>query len=81
MDTSTLTKISLVASVLSTPVLAYHGYRRTGTVGNALLWGILGAIVWPITVPVALAQGYGKQVSKTVPVAGLGCGCSRGKRR
>jgi len=39
-------------------VSAYHGYRRTGSVGWALVWGLLGG-TFPIIVPViALAEGF-----------------------
>jgi hypothetical protein len=41
--------------------LVYHGYKRNDSVGWALMWGLLGGLVWPITVPVALAQGFGKR--------------------
>lgn len=49
-----------VAGLASVPVLAYHGYKRNRSVGWALVWGIFGSWVWPITVPVAFAQGYAK---------------------
>lgn len=48
--------LSMVSSGLST----YHGYRRHGTVGAAIGWGILGAIFPVITPAVALAQGFGR---------------------
>lgn len=50
-----------LAGLASVPVLGYHGYKRNDSVGWALVWGIFGSIVWPITVPVAFAQGYGKR--------------------
>jgi hypothetical protein len=40
---------------------AYHGYRRHGTVGAAIGWGLLGAIFPIFTIPVAFAQGFGKR--------------------
>lgn len=50
-----------VATTASVMALVYHGYKRNrGSVGWALMWGIFGGAVWPITVPVALAQGYAK---------------------
>lgn len=50
-----------VASIGAMVALTYHGYKRNnGSIGWALVWGLLGTIVWPITVPVALAQGFGK---------------------
>jgi hypothetical protein len=49
-----------VTMLASAGALAYHGYKRNGSVGWALVWGLLGGLVWPVTVPIALAQGYGK---------------------
>lgn len=41
--------------------LVYHGYKRhEGSVGWSLVWGLLGGLVWPITLPIAFAQGIGK---------------------
>lgn len=41
--------------------LIYHGYKRNdGSVGWGLVWGLLGGMVWPITLPIAFAQGIGK---------------------
>lgn len=40
----------------------YHGYKRNnGSVGWALAWGLLGGI-WPISIPLMLAQGFGKPI-------------------
>jgi hypothetical protein len=49
-----------LAGTVAMGALAYHGYKRNNSIGWALVWGLLGGIIWPITVPVALAQGYGK---------------------
>jgi len=49
-----------VASLASMGLLGYHGYMRNDSVGWALVWGVFGSIVWPITVPIALVQGLGK---------------------
>jgi hypothetical protein len=46
---------------------AYHGYRRHGTVGAAIGWGILGAIFPVVAVPVALVQGYAQPAEPTLP--------------
>lgn len=54
-------KAMMVAGTVSVPVLAYHGYRRNDSVGWAIVWGLFGSWVWPITVPVAFAQGYAKR--------------------
>lgn len=50
-----------VAGTAAAGALAYHGYKRNrGSVGWALMWFFFGGIFWPITLPVALAQGFGK---------------------
>ena len=46
---------------------AYHGYRRNQSVGWAVAWGALGAAFPFITVPVALAQGFGKPAVPAPP--------------
>jgi len=40
---------------------AYHGYKRgrKHPVWNAIAWSFAGW-VWPITIPVMIAQGFGK---------------------
>jgi hypothetical protein len=57
---------------------AYHGYKRNeasdAAVGWAIAWWFLGSWFPLITVPVALAQGYGQRARGT---SGLG----RRKRR
>ena len=48
-------------SVAGTTTGAYHGYRRNrGSIGWAIGWGILGGLFPFITIPVSLAQGFGK---------------------
>lgn len=43
---------------------AYHGYKRNnGSIGWAIGWAVLGGAFWPVTIPVALAQGFGKPKS------------------
>lgn len=39
---------------------AYHGYKRHGSVGAAIGWGVLGACFPIITSAVAFAQGIDK---------------------
>jgi len=39
---------------------AYHGYKRSRSVGWAVAWGLLGGMFPLITGGVALAQGFGK---------------------
>jgi hypothetical protein len=45
--------------------LTYHGYRRTGSIVWALLYGLAGRLVPVAAVPISLAQGYGQK--KTCP--------------
>lgn len=40
---------------------AYHGYKRTNSLGWALGWAALGALFPVVTTAVALAQGFGKK--------------------
>jgi len=49
-----------IISLLATPILAYHGYRRNKSIGWAIVWGIVGGIFWPIAMPISLAQGFGE---------------------
>jgi hypothetical protein len=49
-----------ILSLASAGTATYHGYRRHGTIGAAVGWGVLGAL-FPVIVPaVAIAQGYGQ---------------------
>lgn len=48
-------------STASMAASTYHGYKRTGSVGWALGWGILGAIFPVVTPAIAVAQGFGKK--------------------
>jgi hypothetical protein len=41
--------------------MTYHGYKRTGSILWALLYGLAGKTVPLIAVPVAAAQGFGKK--------------------
>lgn len=50
-----------ILSAASAAASTYHGYRRHGTVGAAIGWGLLGALFPIITPAVALAQGFGKR--------------------
>jgi hypothetical protein len=61
---STLQTAWAAASVASAGACAYHGYRRNvgGSPGFwAFGWALFGAALPVIAVPVALAQGFGKQ--------------------
>jgi hypothetical protein len=41
--------------------LTYHGYRRTGSIVWALVYGLMGRWIPVVSVPIALAQGYGEK--------------------
>ena len=47
-------------AVVGTAAGAYHGYKRTGSTGWAIGWALAGGLFPIITIPVALAQGFGK---------------------
>lgn len=47
------------AKTVSAIALTYHGYRRTGSIVWALLYGLAGRVVPLAAVPISLAQGYG----------------------
>lgn len=54
---------SMLASGLGlagTGLGAYHGYKRTGSIGWAIGWALLGGLFPIITIPVAVAQGFGR---------------------
>jgi hypothetical protein len=53
-----------VASTAGGVLGTYHGYKRTDSVGWALGWGFLGALFPYITVPIAVAQGFGEKEKK-----------------
>lgn len=50
-----------IAGTVAMGALAYHGYKRNNSIGWALVWGVFGGLIWPLTVPIALAQGFGKR--------------------
>jgi hypothetical protein len=63
---------TLRAAVTSEPVktaaaiaLTYHGYRRTGSIVWALIYGLAGRLVPVAAVPISVAQGFGEK--KTCP--------------
>lgn len=57
---STVDKVYSLLSIAGTAAGAYHGYRRTGKIGWTLGWALLGGLFPIITVPVAIAQGFGR---------------------
>jgi len=59
-------KMSLRDALNSEPVstaaavaLTYHGYKRTGSILWALVYGALGRWIPVIAVPISIAQGFG----------------------
>jgi|GEM_PF-3481694 len=48
-----------VASLAIGMALAYHGWKRTQSVGWTIGWWFSG-IVWPLSLTLAVAQGFGK---------------------
>ena len=72
----TWTTLASGLGLLGTGMGAYHGYRRTGSVGWTVAWALLGGLFPIITIPVAFAQGFGK------PSAGFPrSGASRARAR
>lgn len=58
----TVMMVGRALSIAGTALGAYHGYRRNrGSVGWAIGWALLGGMFPVITIPVALAQGFGKR--------------------
>jgi hypothetical protein len=48
-------------STAATLALTYHGYKRTGSLIWALVYGLAGRWVPVVAVPVAMAQGFGER--------------------
>jgi hypothetical protein len=44
-----------------TIAMVYHGYRRTGSILWALLYGLAGKEIPTVALPIALAQGFGQR--------------------
>jgi hypothetical protein len=59
--TSALAITLYALHVAGTAAGAYHGYKRTESVGWAVGWALLGGFVPYIVIPVAFAQGFGKK--------------------
>ena len=50
-----------IAATASMAAGAYHGYKRNGSVGWALWWGLMGGMFPIITPVIAVAQGFGER--------------------
>lgn len=55
-EARTLSLIGIAGTALG----AYHGYKRNGSVAWAVVWGLAGGAVPIVTIPVAVAQGFGE---------------------
>lgn len=49
-----------MAATISSPICAYHGYKRNNSVGWAIWWGLMGGFAPVIAPAIAYAQGFGK---------------------
>lgn len=47
-------------ALAGTALGAYHGYKRTESIGWTIGWALAGGLFPIIAIPVALAQGFGK---------------------
>lgn len=52
---------SPTVKTVSAIALTFHGYRRTGSLVWALVYGLAGRTVPVAAVPIALAQGFGER--------------------
>jgi hypothetical protein len=53
-------KLYSVLSFVGSATGAYHGYKRNRSVGWAVGWFFFGGIAPVLSIPISLAQGYGK---------------------
>lgn len=60
---STLNTVFVIGGWVGSIAGAYHGYKRNDSVGWAIGWSLLGAF-WPVTIPIMVAQGFGKPIAK-----------------
>ena len=60
MQTDTWSMLASGLGLAGTALGAYHGYKRTGSLGWTLGWALLGGLFPIITIPVAFAQGFGR---------------------
>lgn len=56
----------------------YHGYKRNDSIGWALWWGLMGAAFPIITIPIALAQGFGERKGMTANISRRQRGARKG---
>lgn len=58
-DASTSAPSLPAAGTVVGAALVYHGYKRTGSIIWALLYGLAGKEMPAIAAPIAIAQGFG----------------------
>lgn len=56
-----LSNAQIALSAAGTALGAYHGFRRNDSIGWAIGWAILGGMFPLVTIPVSVAQGFGKR--------------------
>lgn len=61
MPTGALANLAYTIAVAGTALGAYHGYRRTSSLGWTLVWALAGGAFPYVTLPVAYAQGFGQK--------------------
>ena len=66
---STLNTVFVIGGWVGSIAGAYHGYKRNDSVGWAIGWSLLGAF-WPVTIPIMVAQGFGKPIAKAATANG-----------
>lgn len=50
-----------IGGMVSGPAMAYHGFKRNnGSIGWAVVWGVFGWLLFPVTPAIAVAQGFAK---------------------
>lgn len=52
--------IAVALSIAGAATGAYHGYKRNDSAGWAFGWFLLGGLFPYFTIPVSIAQGFGK---------------------
>jgi hypothetical protein len=58
---SLIPTIAWFAAAAGAATGAYHGYKRNQSVGWALGWALAGFFLPIVTIPVSIAQGFGKR--------------------